>query len=198
MIPFSCAASSASATWRAQSESLSQARQRPAQGLALHQLQHQAIHIAGFFQAVDGRDIGMVQRSQRTRLAAEARQPLRVARELSGQSLDGDIAAELAVVRAIYLAHAAGAQRRHDPIRSELPAQERSGSRRRDRRVLDCGCFKEAPGLFFLRQQQFDLPPQVGVSTACNVEQCLPRFWRTLQSRVEEFLHSPPTFLAHG
>ena len=46
--------------------------QRPAQSLPLHPLQHQAIHIAGFFEAsagfktIDGRDIGMVQGSQST------------------------------------------------------------------------------------------------------------------------------------
>jgi hypothetical protein len=52
--------------------------------------------------------------------------------------------------------------------------------------------------LFCLRKEQLDLPPQVGVSAACNVEECLPRFWLTLQSRVEEPLYSPPTFLIHG
>jgi hypothetical protein len=49
-------------------------RQRPVQGLALHKFQDQAIHVARFLQAVDGRDIGMIQRSQRARLAAEASQ----------------------------------------------------------------------------------------------------------------------------
>jgi hypothetical protein len=52
--------------------------------------------------------------------------------------------------------------------------------------------------LFRVRQQRFDLTPQVGVSGARNVEECLPRFWLTLQSRVEEPLYSPPTFLVHG
>ena len=70
--------------------------QRPAQGLALDQFQHQAIYIAGFFQSVDGRDIGMIQRSQRTRLAAETGQAFWITRELGGQGLDGDIAAEFA------------------------------------------------------------------------------------------------------
>jgi len=37
--------------------------------------------------------------------------------------------------------------------------------------------------LFRLRQQRFDLTPQVSVSGACNVEERLPRFWLTLQSR---------------
>jgi hypothetical protein len=52
------------------------------QVLSLDQFQHQAIYIAGFFQAVDGCDIGMIQRSQRTGLAPEARQSLRIPRKL--------------------------------------------------------------------------------------------------------------------
>jgi hypothetical protein len=60
------------------------------------------------------------------------------------------------------------------------------------------GVSRKLPGFFVLRQQQFDLPPQVIVSAACNVEECLPRFWPTLQRRVEEPLCSSPTFLVHG
>ena len=79
------------------------------QRLAGHEFHHQAIDVAGFFEAVDGCDIGMIQRSQSARLAAEARQPFGVTRELIRQCLDGDIAPELVVVRTIYLAHASGA-----------------------------------------------------------------------------------------
>jgi hypothetical protein len=43
--------------------------ERTAQGLAFNQFQYQAIHIAEFFQAVDGRDIGVIQRTRRARLA---------------------------------------------------------------------------------------------------------------------------------
>ena len=67
------------------------------------------MNVVGMLKAVNLGDVGMIQRSERARLASEARQPLRVARELTGQSLDGDVPAELAVVRAIDLAHAAGA-----------------------------------------------------------------------------------------
>jgi hypothetical protein len=34
-------------------------RNRPAQSVAIHQLQHKALHIAGFFQTVDGGYIGV-------------------------------------------------------------------------------------------------------------------------------------------
>jgi hypothetical protein len=39
------------------------------------------------------------------------------------QSLDRDIAAKLAIVRPINLAHATGAQRSHDLIRTDLAAE---------------------------------------------------------------------------
>jgi hypothetical protein len=79
-------------------------------------------------------------------------------------------------VRAIYLAHAAGAERRYNPIRSKLLAQKGCGDRLRDRRVAHCGCLEETPGFSFPRQQQFDLTEKFGVSGAFNVEECLPRF----------------------
>src|SRR5262245_19066870 len=66
----------------------------------------------------------MVQRCYRARLEAEVRQPRRVSREPGAKSLDGDVAAEIAVVRSINLAHAASAQKRHDMIGPELPAQQ--------------------------------------------------------------------------
>ena len=40
-------------------------------------------------------------------------------RQVRGQHLDGDLAFELSVARAIDLAHAARAQRRDDLVRSE-------------------------------------------------------------------------------
>ena len=52
------------------------------------------------------RDVGMVQGGERLRLAREPREPLGIAREELGQHLDGDVAIELRVARAIHLAHA--------------------------------------------------------------------------------------------
>jgi hypothetical protein len=140
----------------------------------------------------------MVQRSQGARLAAQASQALRLACELSGQALDGNVATELAIVCATDLAHATSAKWRHDPIRSELPAQKVPGSRPGDRHIAHCRLFEETAGLFVLRKQPLDMLPQVCVSAACNVEECLARFRHTVQSRVEEPLYSSPTFLVHG
>ena len=77
------------------------------QGLALHQLQNQAVHFTRLLEAIDRGNVGVVQGSQRARLPAQTSQPLRIAGELGGQGFDGDIATELAIVGAVYLAHAA-------------------------------------------------------------------------------------------
>jgi hypothetical protein len=52
----------------------------------------------------------MVQRGQRLRLSLEAHQAIGIGREQLGQDLDGDIAVEVRIARAIDLAHAARAE----------------------------------------------------------------------------------------
>ena len=140
----------------------------------------------------------MIQRSQGAGLTAESRQPLRVARELRGQGLDGDIATQLAVVCPIDFPHATGAERRHDSIRSELLAWDDICGRRGDRHFLHRRRFKETPGVFVFDQQQFYLPPQFSVSAASIVKECLSRLWPTLQGIVEETLYFPPAFRVQG
>ena len=58
----------------------------------------------------------MVQRREHPRLALEAREAIRVGRELGRQDLDRDVAPELRVARAIHLAHAARADEALDAI----------------------------------------------------------------------------------
>ena len=79
-------------------------------------------------EAVDRRDVRMVQRREQLRLALEARESLGVAREERGQNLDRDVATELGVARPVDFAHAAGAEPGDDRVGSELLA----GSKRRD------------------------------------------------------------------
>ena len=67
----------------------------------------------------DRDDVGMRERSDGLRFALEAGAPLRVVRERRRQDLDGDVAAQPRVFRAIHLAHAAGADRGDDFIRTE-------------------------------------------------------------------------------
>ncbi len=66
----------------------------------------------------------MVQRRQHAGFALEARQPVAVRGEPRRQHLDGDIAAQLRVARAIDLAHPAGAQQRRDRVRADLLTDE--------------------------------------------------------------------------
>jgi hypothetical protein len=99
--------------------------------LALDELHDQRLDAVGFFGAVDGRDVWMIQRRQQASLAFEARAPLGIGAEDLRQHFDRDVAAELRVVSAIDLPHAAGAQQVNDPIRTD----GRSRFERRRRRA---------------------------------------------------------------
>ena len=86
---------------------------------SFHQLEHQVARVADDLESVDPGDVGVRQRSEQARLAFETRQPLGVARELQRQRLDRDVTTESRVLRAIHLAHAAGAERGDDLVRPE-------------------------------------------------------------------------------
>ena len=75
-----------------------------------------------FFQAVDVRDVRMVQRREDFRFALESRQPLGIAGHRRRQHLDGDAALQIGVGRPIDLAHAARADLGGDFIRTEAGA----------------------------------------------------------------------------
>ena len=55
--------------------------------LALDQLEHQRAHLALLLEAVDLRDVGMVQRGENPRFALEAGEPLGVGGEAAGRTL---------------------------------------------------------------------------------------------------------------
>jgi hypothetical protein len=74
----------------------------------LHQLHHEGVHAARLFDAVDGRDVRMIQSGKRARFALESSEPLCVLGEGVGQDLDCHAALQLVVARPIDLAHAAG------------------------------------------------------------------------------------------
>ena len=61
----------------------------------------------------------MVQRGDRAGLLLEATEAIGVGGERRGQDLDGDVAAEARVPRAIDLAHAAGTNCADDLVRAE-------------------------------------------------------------------------------
>ena len=107
-MPFSCAASRASAICRAIVNASAAGNRRPVASTAdqlvasvdaLDELEHQELNTAGFFEAVDRADVGVIERGQHPRLAREPREPIGVAGERGRQDLDRDVATELRVVR---------------------------------------------------------------------------------------------------
>jgi hypothetical protein len=68
------------------------------------------IRAAGFLDAVDRCDVGMIQRCKDASLALESFRTLRIGRKGLGKELDRNAASEPGVPGLIYLAHAAGAQ----------------------------------------------------------------------------------------
>ena len=145
MTPCSCAASSASQICRAiGSASFSgigpcaiAIRERG----SFDQLQHQRGNAVGVFEAVDGADVGMVERGEDLGLPSESRQAISVEREECGEDFDRDVTVQLAVPRAIHLAHSPSPNRAGNLIRPEpRPRCEwhRSGRRcHSGRRMVD-------------------------------------------------------------
>lgn len=85
-----------------------------AQRLALEQLRDQVQTAAVLADVVDHEQIGVIQRARRASLRLEAAPPLGIVAERLQQHLDGDLAAEPVVPRAVDLAHATRAQRADD------------------------------------------------------------------------------------
>ena len=127
MMPFSCAASSASAicfaivsassTGTAPSRLMRSASVSPG-----HQLHHQIARAVGLLQSIDRGDVRMIQRSQHLRFALKTGEPFGIVRERFRQNLDGHVAPELGVVRLIHFAHAARTDLREDFVGAELGA----------------------------------------------------------------------------
>ena len=106
-------------------------RNRPApddrgQVFAFDQLHHERANAAArslrFFEAVDLRDVGMVQRRQRLRFTTETRQPVGIVREQRRQHLDRDVAIEACIAGAKHFAHPARTKRADDLVRAEPTA----------------------------------------------------------------------------
>ena len=85
------------------------------QVLSLDQFHDECIR----FDAVDLRDVRVVQRREHLPFALEARDAIGVGRERLGQNLQRDVAIEVRVFRAIDLTHPASAEGGRDFVRSE-------------------------------------------------------------------------------
>ena len=94
------------------------------------QLEDQCSDAVGFLQPVDRADVRVIECRERPRFAREAGAAFGIGGEVGREDLDRDVATELAVARAIDLAHAAGAERGHDRVGSELTIQHRVMHRR--------------------------------------------------------------------
>ena len=137
------------------------------QRLAFHELQHERRNALDVLQPVDGTDMRMIEGSERSRLAAEPRQPLGVGGEDRRQHLDGDIAAKPVVVGAIDLAHPTSSSEREHLIAAEPPAGEGRASLLVElRRGGPAEEVDEAPGRHGLIEQRLHFAAQQVVARA--------------------------------
>jgi len=89
---------------------------------AVDQLHDEGGSDRGLFQAVDLRDVRVIQRGERLRFAFESRQSIRIVGERVGKNLQRDVTIEFRVPRAIDLAHPTRAERGDDLVGSEARA----------------------------------------------------------------------------
>ncbi len=90
--------------------------------VAVDQLHHDGTHTATLFEAVDVRDVRVIDGRQRLRFAREPREPVGIAGERVGQDLQRDVAIELRIARTEHLAHPACADAGDDFVDAEARA----------------------------------------------------------------------------
>ena len=83
------------------------ARDRLRQILALDEFHHERVQAGRFLEPIDRRDVRMIERGERLRLALEPDQPFGVRGERVRQDLDRDLATERRVCRPVDLSHPA-------------------------------------------------------------------------------------------
>jgi len=110
-------------------------RNRPARDplreiLALDQFHHEGVQASRFLDRIDRRDVGVIERRERLRLALEPRHALRVVGERVRQDLDRGIAMQPCIARPIDLAHAAGADQRDDFVGTDNCARRETHKNR--------------------------------------------------------------------
>ena len=91
---------------------------------SLDELQHECPRPAGVLEPVDECDVRMIQRRQRAGFAFDARDAIGIDGKRIRQHLDGHVATEPGVGRAIHLAHAA----RSEPAADHIAAQPSAGA----------------------------------------------------------------------
>jgi hypothetical protein len=160
-----------------------------------HKLHHQRPHLAGVFEAVNLRDVRMIERREELRFAAEAGEILGIAGDGRQQDLDRDMPAEDRVAALVDLAHAAGADARLDVIGADATTREALGHvaveqpRRRFEETLRAGVGG---------QQRLDFAVQRVVATTGVGEVRVARVCRQRTRVREDVLHARPVIRARG
>ncbi len=126
MIPFSCAAWRASATWRAiataSASGSGPAFNRSARVSPSTSSRIEALRAVDVFETIDGGDVRMIQRGEEVRFALKPGDPLGIVDEAVRDHLEGHLASELRVARAIHFAHPAGPEGGENLVRAEASA----------------------------------------------------------------------------
>ena len=94
--------------------------------LALDELHHDRTHTATFLEAVDVRDVRVIDGRKRLGFAREPREPVGVAGKRVRQYFQRDIAIELRIARPEYFAHPARADAGDDFVDAETRAGSES------------------------------------------------------------------------
>ena len=98
------------------------ARDALRQILAFDEFHHQRDHVARAFNAVDGGDVGMIQRREHFRFALKTREPIGIRRDRRRKYFQCDLPFERRIGRAVDLAHPADAELLGDFVRTETSA----------------------------------------------------------------------------
>ena len=123
MMPFSWAASSASAICVASDYSVFEGNRTAGDAvgerLAVDELEDEHLLTIDLFQPVDRADVRVVERRQHLRFAPEAREPFGSMGEAVRQRFQRDVTTQPCVSGPIDLSHTAGTERRQDFVRTE-------------------------------------------------------------------------------
>ncbi len=93
------------------------------QVLSIDELHRYRVHRSRVLDAVNCRDIRMVERGQRSGFAREPRQPVIVARHRLGQDLQRDVSLQPRVAGTVHLAHSTRAEPIDDLVRTNVLAR---------------------------------------------------------------------------
>ena len=97
-------------------------RQPLLKGFAFDQFEDEKKMPVGFLEVVDCSNVGMIQRGEKLSFTLKAADAVRVARELVGEDLTGDVTFQFCVVCSIDFTHPSGAHERHKLVVANLPA----------------------------------------------------------------------------